>query len=171
VIRAVAALALAMFPLTAAAQCGQPHMAGGPVTACTSPASVALSGQVAHPTKLTVGQLKKLPPVNVSVSRQTDRGPMTARFTGALVWTILDSAGWINGPEKNAYLRHTIFVTGKDGYIVALSEGEIDPKLEGKQIILAAEKDGQPLDAPRLVVPGDAHASRSVHDVVSIEVH
>lgn len=52
----------------------------------------------------------------------------------------------------------------------ALSEGEIDPKLENKQVILAYEEDGKPLDAPRLVVPGDLHAPRGVHDVVSISV-
>lgn len=125
---------------------------------------------VKAPATLSFESLKRLPTTTISVSQQTDHGPISARFTGTLLWTIIDSAGWVNGPEKNAYLRHTIFVTGKDGYVAALSEGEIDPKLEGKRVILAYDKDGQPLDAPRLVVPGDAHASRSVHDVVSIDV-
>ncbi|HEY4113487.1 MAG TPA: hypothetical protein VGM17_05440 [Rhizomicrobium sp.] len=94
----------------------------------------------------------------------------SARFTGVLLWAILNSAGWTNDPEKNAYLRHTIFVSGRDGYAAALSEGEIDPNLENKQVILAIEKDGQTLGTPQLVVPGDTHAARSVRDVVSIEV-
>ncbi|HEY5336913.1 MAG TPA: hypothetical protein VIJ85_01815 [Rhizomicrobium sp.] len=114
--------------------------------------------------------LRKLPPTTVSLSQLTDHGDVSSSFTGPLLWTILDSAGWVNGAEKNAYIRHTILVTGKDGYAAALSEGEIDPKLEGKQVILAYAQDGKPLDAPRLVVPGDVHAARGVHDVVSIEV-
>ncbi|HEY5226792.1 MAG TPA: hypothetical protein VIJ06_08380, partial [Methylovirgula sp.] len=108
--------------------------------------------------------------VTVTISQATDHGPVAATFTGALLWTVIGNAGWVNGAEKNVYIRHTILVTGKDGYAAALSEGEIDPKLEGKQVILAYAQDGKPLDAPRLVVPGDVHAARGVHDVVSIEV-
>jgi len=68
------------------------------------------------------------------------------------------------------HLADRIFLPGSDGYAAAISEGEIDPKLEGKQIILATMKDGTALDRPRLIVPIDAHASRSVHDVSAIEV-
>ena len=42
--------------------------------------------------------------------------------------------------------------------------------LKAKQVILAYQKDGAALDRPRRVVPGDAHAARGVHDVVTIEV-
>jgi hypothetical protein len=76
----------------------------------------------------------------------------------------------VSGSGKNAALRHTILVIGSDGYAVALSEGEVDPKLEGKQVILALTKNGTALDQPQLVVPLDAHASRDVHDVVGIEI-
>jgi hypothetical protein len=135
----------------------------------TSTLAVSLTG-VKAPAQLWIDDLKKLPQVTVTVSQATDHGPVNATFAGALLWTVIDSAGWIDGAQKNAYLRHTILVTGKDGYAAALSEGEIDPKLEGKQVILAITKDGASLDAPRLVVPGDAHASRGVHDVTAIAV-
>jgi len=164
VIRAAGlALALILAAPVALADEAKPAAAPGGAQA------ISLTG-VKAPAELWIESLKKLPAVTVAVSQQTDRGPVNARFTGALLWTVLDSAGWVNGAEKSSYLRHTIFATGKDGYVAALSEGEIDPRLEGKQVILAYEKDGQLLDSPRLVVPGDAHASRSVHDVVSIEV-
>jgi hypothetical protein len=114
--------------------------------------------------------MRKFPSVTVFITQRTDHGDVVGTFSGPLLWTVLDNAGWVNGTEKNAYLRHTILVTGKDGYAAALSEGEIDPKLEGKQVILAMDEDGKPLDGLHLVVPGDAHASRSVHNVVSIEV-
>jgi hypothetical protein len=135
----------------------------------TGTQAITLTG-VKNVGEIWLDTLKKLPPITVTVSQQTDKGATSAVFKGALLWTVIDNAGWVNGPGKNSYIRHTVLVAGKDGYAAALSEGEIDPRLEGKQVILAYEKDGVPLDAPRLVVPGDAHASRGVHDVVGIEV-
>lgn len=134
------------------------------------PKSVAIAGAVANPGSVTKEDLDRMSSVDVTLSQKTDKGLSQGAFRGALLWTIIDHAGLVNGPEKNAYLRHTILVTGADGYAAAISEGEIDPKLEGKQIILATTKDGVPLSRPCLVVPGDAHAPRSVHDVVSIDV-
>ena len=141
----------------------------GQAISVTSSLAVSLTG-VKAPAQLWIDDLKKLPQIAVTISQATDHGAVNATFTGALLWTVIDNAGWINGPEKNAYLRHTILITGKDDYAAALSEGEVDPKLEGKQVILAVSKNGAPLERPRLVVPGDAHASRDVHDVFSIEV-
>ena len=134
------------------------------------PATVTVSGTVQHPLTLTVADLKAMPAIDVTVSQQTDRGPSQGKFRGTLLWVVIDKAGLLNSAEKNAYLRHTLLVSGSDGYAAALSEGEIDPKLEGKQVILAYQKDGAALDRPRLVVPGDRHAARGVHDVVTIEV-
>jgi len=106
----------------------------------------------------------------VTVAQQTDHGPAAGTFRGALLWTVVQQAGPVDGPEKNAYLRHTILISGADGYAAALSEGEIDPKLEGKQVIVAYMKDGAAFEGLRLVVPGDAHAARGVHDIAIIEV-
>jgi DMSO/TMAO reductase YedYZ molybdopterin-dependent catalytic subunit len=125
---------------------------------------------VQHPLTLTVADLKALPSLDVTVSQQTDHGPAQGKFHGVLLWSVIDKAGLMNGTEKNVYLRHTVLVSGTDGYAAALSEGELDPKLEGKQVILAYQKDGAALDRPRLVVPGDAHASRGVRDVATVEV-
>jgi DMSO/TMAO reductase YedYZ molybdopterin-dependent catalytic subunit len=134
------------------------------------PPTITVSGAVQHPLTLTIADLKAMPGLDVAVSQQTDHGLAQDKFHGVLLWSLIDRAGLANGTEKNAYLRHTVLVAGTDGYAAALSEGEIDPKLEGKQVILAYEKDGAPLTAPRLVVPGDTHAARGVHDVVTVEV-
>lgn len=131
--------------------------------------AITLTG-VKDVSEIWIANLRTFPAMLVSVTQQTDRGPVSATFKGALLWQVIDRAGWINGAQKNAQIRHVIIITGKDGYAAALSEGEIDPKLENKQVILAYEKDGKPLTAPRLVVPGDLHASRGVHDVVSVAV-
>ncbi|MGN6149909.1 MAG: hypothetical protein ACTHPD_15325 [Rhizomicrobium sp.] len=133
------------------------------------PQAIALTG-VKEVSELWIANLRTYPAMLVPVTQVTDRGPLSATFKGALLWQVIDRAGWMNGAGKNAQIRHTILVTGKDGYAAAVSEGEIDPKLENKYVIIAYEKDGKPLDAPRLVVPGDLHAARSVHDVVSIAV-
>ena len=51
--------------------------------------------------------------------------------------------------------------------------GEIDPRFEGKNVIVAYDKDGKPLSAAeglRLVVPLDHHGGRAVRDIATIEV-
>jgi DMSO/TMAO reductase YedYZ molybdopterin-dependent catalytic subunit len=138
--------------------------------AAQEPPTVTVGGTVQHPLTLTIADLRAMPATDVTVSQQTDRGPAQGKFHGVLLWSVIDGARLVNGTQKNAYLRHTILVSGSDGYAVALSEGELDPKLEGKQVLLAYEKDGARLATPRLVVPGDAHAARAVHDVVTVEV-
>lgn len=151
------------FAIAAIAQDAKPRAdAGG-----TQP--IAITG-VKDVSEIWIANLRTYPAMLVPVTQQTDKGPMSATFKGALLWQVIDRAGWVNGSQKNARIRHVVIVTGKDGYAAAISDGEIDPKLENKQIILAYEKDGKPLDAPRLVVPGDLHAARSVQDVVSIAV-
>ena len=56
---------------------------------------------------------------------------------------------------KNAALRHTLLITGRDGYAVALAVGEVDPHYEGKSVILAYAGGEPPasIATPRLVVP------------------
>lgn len=91
----------------------------------------------------------------------------------ALLWTLLEKTVLIDGPEKGALLRHVITVTGRDGYAVVLSAGELAPNFEGKAAILAFAKDGQPLkpeEGIRSIVPGDKHGGRAVHDVVKVDV-
>jgi len=134
------------------------------------PETIAITGAVHNPGAVTRQEIMKLAPVDVTVTQETDHGTVTGTFRGALLWTIVSQAEPVNGPEKNSYLKHTILVTGADLYAAALGEGEIDPKLEGKQVIVAYMKDGVPFAGLRLVVPGDAHASRGVHDISIIEI-
>jgi hypothetical protein len=134
------------------------------------PESVVLTGAVKEPQSITKEELSRLPPVDVTLNAQSDKGAVTGTFRGVLLWTLIDRAGLVNGTDKNAYLKHTFLVSGVDGYTVALSEGEIDPKLENKQVIIAYMQDGKLFDGLRLIVPGDAHASRDVRDLLTIEV-
>ena len=133
-------------------------------------AAVSLEGRVAHPEAFTAADLKALPPTTVEVTYLTEQGSQRATFTGALLWTLLDEAGLVDEPGKRTRLQHTVLARGRDGYAVALAVGEIDPKFEGKQVIVAYAQDGKPMAGLRLVVPKDLHGGRYVRDLVSIEV-
>ena len=137
-------------------------------------ASLAVDGHVAHAAQLTLDQLKALPPVTVSLTFQSDHGPQTGTWTGALLLDIVKQAAPVDsGRDKSAPLQHTILARGRDGYAVVLAIGEIDPRFAGKQVIIAYQRDGKPMEgqAFRLVVPGDAHGGRSVNDLISLTIN
>jgi len=136
----------------------------------TQPA--VLQGAVKQHLVLDDALLKSLPAVTIDVTFETGQGKKSGRYTGVLLWTLLEKAEPIDEPGKNTNLRHTLLITGRDGYAVALAVGEIDPHYEGKQIIIAYAG-GEPsasTSSLRLVVPGDFHGGRSVRDVAKIEL-
>jgi hypothetical protein len=134
-------------------------------------AGVSLSGAVVNPKSYSMTDLEAMPQISLSVTQQTGSGPVSHSYSGVLLWSLVSAAQFKNAPGKNSYLRHTMLVSSdSDDYAAAISEGEIDPKLTGAQVILATEKDGAKLAAPQLVVPGDAHAARAVQNVSSIVV-
>lgn len=136
--------------------------------------AVIIKGAVQSPQQVTFEYLRTLPFVELEVAFKTRDGDRHARFRGVLLWTLIERAGGIGkaGGMRDK-LRHVIMVTGRDGYAIALSEGEIDPEFAGKAVILALERDGTPLtpeEGIRLVVPEDRRSGRSVRDVAEIEV-
>ena len=151
---AIAALALFLMVGFAAAQ---------------SPALV-LDGKVKQPQRWTLDDLKKMPAEHATVSYQTDRGVVSASFTGVLLWSLIGAAGGIDDSGKNAELRHAIRITAKDEYVVVTSTGELAPDFGDKAAIVAYERDGKPLDGFRIVMPGDKHGGRNVRDVISIRI-
>ena len=133
-------------------------------------ATLDVAGAVATPLHLSAADLKALPPASVVVTFHTGHGDEKGSFAGVSLWSLLQKAGLADHEGNRTDLRHAIAVTGSDGYTVIVAFGEIDPDFEGKQIIVATTRDGKPLDAPRLIVPGDAHGGRDVRAVVRIEV-
>jgi len=136
--------------------------------AAQAPVTVSLSGKIAHPRTLSAADLSPAVTVEVPASARPD-APKTT-FGGALLWPLLDGAGWVDAPGRKTHLQHVIFARGRDGYAVALSIAELDPAFEGKQVLIATTQDGKPLATPELVVPGDRRAGRRVHDLIGIEV-
>jgi hypothetical protein len=137
--------------------------------AAQSPA-LLLAGHVKHPQHWTLADLKRLPGEQVTVSYQTDRGVVTASFTGVLLWSLIAAAGGIADSGKGAELRHAIRITAKDHYVVVTSTGEIAPEFGNKGALVAYQRDGKPLAGFRIVMPGDKHGGRNVRDVVSIDI-
>jgi len=136
-------------------------------------ATLAFGGLVTQPKSFTLDDLQKLPATRETVSFMGEHGQEKSSYTGVLLWTLLDQAGGLADSGKRPDLRHTMTVTGRDGYIVVLSLGELDPDFGAKAAIVAYSRDGQPFDPARgfrLVVPGDKHGGRDVRDVVIIEV-
>ena len=137
-----------------------------------SPQPAVVQGTVKERLVLDEVFLKSLPAVTIDATFETGQGKKSGRYTGVLLWALLERAQPIDEPGKNASLKHTLMISGRDGYAVALALGEIDPHYEGKQIILAY-LGGEPsasMSSLRLIVPGDVHGGRSVRDVAKIEL-
>ena len=170
---AAATLALALLLAAAPARAQAPdaaHMDMAPAGPHANSTTLAISGRVAHPSTLDIPTLQAMPAASVSLDTTTADGVDHATYTGVLLWTLLDAAGPVDEPGRKTFLQHTVLARGQDGYAVALSVGELDPKFEGKQALVAYAKDNQPLPSLRLVVPGDRRAGRSVHDLAGLEV-
>lgn len=137
-----------------------------------TPPALAVSGLVKAPHGFTLADLQKMPWTTVEASFQTEKGPRHGTWLGVSLWTLLDQSGGLAVPEKES-LRHWLVVTGRDGYAVVLSVGEIDPAVGHAVAVVAWSEDGKPFDPAhglRLILPGDRKGGRDVRDVVSIEV-
>jgi hypothetical protein len=133
---------------------------------------VMVAGKLKHPQSLSLDALRRLPTEQVHVSFQSEHGTTTADYTGVRLWAVLAAAGGIDDDNKGAELRHLIKVTGRDGYVVVLSTGEIAPDFGGKPALVAYRRDDQPPGESglRLIMPGDKRGGRDVRDVVAITV-
>lgn len=148
-----------------------PAFAAGPATAPPGPQAVAVLVDGKTTSTLDHAALAAMPRASVTAATHDDK---PGEWQGVSLEDIVHRAGV---PEGNAMrgraMARFIRVTGSDGYQVVFSAGELDPAFGNTQVILAEQKDGQPLtqDGPyRLVVPGDKRAARWVRNVATIEV-
>ncbi len=140
---------------------------GATATGVAQSPAVEISGRVETAASYTEEALASAPVVEVDGARE---GGARSHYTGALLWPLIVAAKPVDAAGKGGKLQHVLLARGADGYAVVLAIGELDPNLEGKQVIIATTQDGAKLAAPRLVVPGDKHAARNVRDLVAIEV-
>jgi Oxidoreductase molybdopterin binding domain len=161
-------LSFAAAPLSAADQIKP----SGPASETAAAHAVELEGKLKHPQSLDLVALRRLPAEQVQVSFQSERPTTPTNYTGVRLWAVLAAAGGIDDDEKGAELRHIIKVTGRDGYVVLISTGEIAPDFGGKPALIAYQRDGDPLGEAgfRLIMPGDKRGGRNVRDVVAIRI-
>lgn len=131
--------------------------------------SLRLDGAVKTPARYSMADLAALPSASVTVSFQ-GHDAASGSWKGVPLMALIDKAGTVEEKGHGAYLQHVIIARGTDGYGVAIAIGEIEPKFEGKQVIVAYQKDGAPLPSLRLVIPGEAHAGRDVRDLAELTV-
>lgn len=133
-------------------------------------ADMLIDGQVSAPRSWSAADLRAQTPVTVDASYLSGHGEEHARFTGVPLWALLGEAKLTDKGGKHPDLRHTVTVTGGDGYAITVAFGEFDPEFEAKTVLVAYERDGKPTEGLQLVMPGDKRGARYVHDVVHIEV-
>ncbi|MGI4975318.1 MAG: molybdopterin-dependent oxidoreductase [Janthinobacterium lividum] len=171
--RTAATLALALLLAMPAARARAPEAAPmdmAPAGPAANSTTLAITGRVARPSTLDIDALRAMPSATVALDAAPGHGERHATYTGVPVWTLLDAAGLLDEPGRKTFLQHTVLAHGQDGYAVALAIGELDPRFEGKQALVAYAEDDHPLPSLRLVLPGDRRAGRSVHDLAGLEV-
>ena len=137
----------------------------------TRTAAVAVTGDVRNPRSFTIDELRAFPPETKSVTFESDSGSQSHTFVGALLDDVVSVADpVVDVSAKNATLSMAIRATGMDGYTVAVAWPEIPPDFTATPVLVAYTEDDQPLDRPRLVVPGDLKGGRYVSDLVELRV-
>ena len=131
--------------------------------------SVKLDGAVKTPATYTLAELSAMSSPSVTLNIQ-GHDAASGSWKGVPLMALIEKVGTLEEKSHGAYLQHVIIARGTDGYGVAIAIGEIEPKFEGKQVIVAYQKDGAPLSSLRLVIPGDTHAGRDVRDLAELTV-
>ena len=124
---------------------------------------------------LSVQELRLLGKRDVSVMmvgyHQGYIGPSI--YTGVPLKKAMIAAGYEGTRGADVSCEDYIRVIGEDGYGAILSWGEVFNQIYGMDIILAYEKNGNPLDSEegpiRLILPGDYYCGRYVKGVTNVE--
>src|SRR5262245_20538373 len=116
--------------------------------------------------------LKDLTPIEATVPVRSPRGRFERRFKGPLLFDYATAAGLLPAPGTGPIQGSYYFLfTAEDGVRVTVAFAEVSPRFTDKQVLLAYEQDGEPLNVGvRLVVPGDDLGGRSISGVASIEL-
>jgi hypothetical protein len=99
----------------------------------------------------------------------------TSQCEGVWLADLAAAAGLPAGDAlRGAALATAIVAEAADGYRVAFTLGELDPKLGNRRVLVARRCDGAPLareDGPlRLVVPDERRAARSARQLQRLRV-
>lgn len=135
-------------------------------------ATLTVSGEVATPLELKIQDLAAMKQISHKVK---ERDGKEHEFKGVALIEILEKAGVTTGARlRGENLAKYALITAADGYEVLYSLAEIDPEFTDQVILLATEKDGQPLpsgEGPfRIITPKDKKPARWIREVRSIKI-
>ena len=127
--------------------------------AWAEPASVSVEGKVQKTATYTLESARKtwpdqVQPITFQLKDREGKG-----YGLPLVLALEASQPDIPATEKNARLRFVWLAEGGDGYLVALSVGELAEDIGAAPAFLVWSEDGEEL---RLLLPEDKKPSRSV---------
>ena len=91
-------------------------------------------------------------------------------WSGPKLWDVLAAAGAVDLARHAEHIRLVAKVKGSDGYVAAIAVGGMSPQISGKPIHLVVSPGTNARELPRLIVPGEKRAGRSVRDIVRIDV-
>jgi DMSO/TMAO reductase YedYZ molybdopterin-dependent catalytic subunit len=131
--------------------------------------SLTVIGLTHKSISLSPKDLADLPRAEVSA------GAPPKTYEGPTLTSVVRSVGAPSGPLLHGKpVKDYVVVTGADGFAAVLSLAETDPWLHKGSVILADTAGGAalaPHEGPlRLMVEGDVRPSRSVRNVVKIEL-
>ena len=136
-----------------------------------------VTGEVTNRAMFNLDALEQFSPAQANVTYFSSGSVVTASFTGALLWDLLNNPpvnGIVTNPNiKNDILHKVVIVTGTDCYQSVFGAGEFAPSFGGSQIMVAYATGGQSLGTDgfaRIVVPGDKQGGRFVSNIAKIEV-
>ncbi len=129
---------------------------------------LSISGLTEHP--VTIFGLENLPRTTVTVNVVGDGRGFHGRhvYSGVPLLELLRTVG------KDPDLHSVVVVSAPDGYRSLVSWGEMLLSPAGRQILIADEMDGAPIEKGgkfMLVIPDDLAADRDVQAAAKIEVH
>jgi hypothetical protein len=146
--------------------------ATSPPTIIYPPDSLEVSDPFHSPVVLSPADFRTLPHITIKVHNGHTNAEENS---GVLLETLLATANSPVGKEfRKEALTNYLTASGADGYSVVLSLAEVDSTFHTGQLIVADERDGQPLgkyEPFQLTVPADSRPARWVRNLNSIRVH
>lgn len=94
------------------------------------------------------------------------------RYGGVRLYALLEQAGIRLDPDQHEdFLGKVVVASSADGRVAVIAGGEIEPRFQNGDVILATTQDGAPIeDGPRLIVPFDRRPGRWAKRITRIEL-
>ncbi len=138
-------------------------------------AGVWFTGLFEETTFIPLSEIMEMEPRYVTVTMVGHSIGYAGRCTykGATLKDVMMAAGYTGTRDPDVGIEDMIRVIGSDGYGCVLSWAEAFDQDDSRNIILAYEKDGKPLDEGegpiRLVTANDSYIGRYIKDVVQVD--